>query len=235
MSQSEPDAAVWKLIYLARRNPALRPEDFSQAWREHSALGRQCLNVGRRVVAVAQCSRWLQACAPALSHEHDGVNLMVLADRDAGAAIWSDPETLAVMRPDEPRVFADYVRNFSMLCRQRLLHSRLPAAALPQKGQVILLGFLQRSDAWRGAASAPQTCPAQWRQGVLDLAARIVCNTLEEQAPRGYGFRYIVEWWFDGREQAMAAAQALGEADAGGEYGWGDSIFMLTEVTHSRP
>ena len=29
----------WKMIYLARRNPALAPEQFPQAWREHSALG----------------------------------------------------------------------------------------------------------------------------------------------------------------------------------------------------
>jgi hypothetical protein len=42
---------VWKMIYLARRNPALRPEEFAQAWREHSALGRQCRNVGQRVKA----------------------------------------------------------------------------------------------------------------------------------------------------------------------------------------
>lgn len=28
----------WKMIYLARRNPALAPEQFPQAWREHSAL-----------------------------------------------------------------------------------------------------------------------------------------------------------------------------------------------------
>jgi hypothetical protein len=30
----------WKMIYLARRNPSLAPEQFPQAWREHSALGR---------------------------------------------------------------------------------------------------------------------------------------------------------------------------------------------------
>ena len=32
----------WKMIYLARRNPALAPEQFPQAWREHSALGAGC-------------------------------------------------------------------------------------------------------------------------------------------------------------------------------------------------
>ena len=117
MMKEENQPTVWKMIYLARRNPSLAAADFPQAWREHSALGRQCKNVGQRVKAVAQCSRQLQADAPALSTDYDGVNLMVLADREAGSAIWDDPETLAIMRPDEPRVFADYVSNFSVLCR----------------------------------------------------------------------------------------------------------------------
>ena len=237
MMHEDKQAAVWKLIYLARRNPALAAQDFAQAWREHSALGRQCRNVGQRVKAVAQCSRQLQAQAGGLSTDYDGVNLMVLADREAGSVIWSDPETLAVMRPDEPRVFAGYVRNFSLLCRQQLLHGRLPGQVLPQKEQVILIGFLQRSDVWQGAAPMPEQCPPQWQGGGLKLASRIVCNLLDEEAPAGYGYRYVVEWWFDSVEQAMSAALALGDApeQQGGAFGWGEHVFMLTTVTHARP
>lgn len=232
--KNEAENMVWKMIYLARRNPALRAEDFPQAWREHSALGRQCKNVGQRVKAVAQCSRVLQVSEPALSGDYDGVNLMVLADREAGAVIWNDPETLAVMRPDEPRVFADYVRNFSVLCRQQVLHSDLPRDALPQKEQVMLIGFLQKRDEWAGSAAVPAACPEPWRAGALARAQRIVCNVLDEQAPAGYGYRYIVEWWFPSLADAQKAAQQL-ERSAQGEYGWGESVFMLTEVTHSRP
>lgn len=238
MTTGDADALpVWKMIYLARRNPQLAAADFPQAWREHSALGRQCTNVGKRVKAVAQCSRQLHMQAPQLDTTYDGVNLMVLADREAGEVIWSDPETLAVMRPDEPRVFADYVRNFSMLCREHMLYSGLPAAALPQNGQVILVGFLQRADAWRGAADAPATCPALWQVAGLGAARRIVCNTVDAVPPPGYGFRYIVEWWFDSQAQAAHAVEQLGAtaALAAHPHGWGDSVFVLTEVTHSRP
>ena len=35
--------------------------------------------------------------------------------------IWNDPETLAVMRPDEPRVFSTYVREFTLVCEERVL------------------------------------------------------------------------------------------------------------------
>ena len=226
---------VWKMIYLARRNPALAAEDFSQAWREHSALGRQCKNVGQRVKAVAQCSRQLAELEAPLSQDYDGVNLMVLADREAGSVIWSDPETLAVMRPDEPRVFADYVRNFSLLCRQQVLHDRLAPDALPQNGQVLLIGFLQRSDVWQPAGEAPATCPEEWRANGLSNASRAVCNTVDEAPPAGYGYRYIVEWWFDSLQQARQAVQSLSAAEGTGPHGWGDAVWMLTQVTHSRP
>ena len=241
MMKEKNQPTVWKMIYLARRNPVLAAADFPQAWREHSALGRQCKNVGQRVKAVAQCSRQLPADAPALSTDYDGVNLMVLADREAGAAIWDDAETLAIMRPDEPRVFADYVRNFSVLCRQQVLYERMAAdaaaALLPQKAQVMLIGFLQRSDEWQGAATSPVRCPAHWRMGGLNQASRIVCNTLDEKAPAGYGYRYIVEWWFDTVEQGLGAAQSLDVSGAvqDGEFGWGEHVFILTEVTHARP
>lgn len=241
MMKEENQSMVWKMIYLARRNPALAAADFPQAWREHSTLGRQCKNVGQRVKAVAQCSRQLLADASALNTDYDGVNLMVLADREAGAAIWSDPETLAIMRPDEPRVFVDYVRNFSVLCRQQVLHdcgaADASAAVLPQKEQLMLIGFLKRSDEWKGAATSPERCPQQWKNGGLSQANRIVCNTLDEKAPAGYGYRYIVEWWFDSVEQALSAAQSLNVSAAAqdGEFGWGEHVFMLTEVTHARP
>ena len=53
----------WKMIYLALRNPALAPEDFPQAWREHSALGAGCTNVRDKVKSVRQCSRDLDNTA----------------------------------------------------------------------------------------------------------------------------------------------------------------------------
>ena len=145
------------------------------------------------------------------------------------------------MRPDEPRDFADYVRTFSVLCRQQVLYERMAAdaaaALLPQKAQVMLIGFLQRSDEWQGAATSPILCPAQWRMGGLNQASHIVCNTLDEKAPAGYGYRYIVEWWFDTVEQALSAAQSLDVSGAAqdGEFGWGEHVFMLAEVTHARP
>ncbi|MBP6105040.1 MAG: EthD domain-containing protein [Steroidobacteraceae bacterium] len=112
----------WKMIYLARRNPALAPEQFPHAWREHSALGAGCASVRDRILSVAQCSRILEgATPPGTAADFDGVNLLSLRDLQAASDIWNDPETLAVMRPDEPRVFSTYVREFTLVCEERVL------------------------------------------------------------------------------------------------------------------
>lgn len=228
---------VWKMIYLARRNPALAPEDFPQAWREHSALGRQCRNVGQRVKSVAQCSRVLNAPLAGTSEGFDGVNLLVLADREAAGAIWSDPETLAVMRPDEPRVFDRYVRDCALVCRESVLRDA------PRTG-VVLHGFLRRRADLRPhdfrlsvLAAGPTRLLAS---GPLGQARRIVYNEVVETPPPGYEFDAIVEWWFDSVEELL---EAFGSDDLRErlppsirrlirEAG---SVFMLTQVTHQRP
>ncbi|UUE94137.1 hypothetical protein [Comamonas thiooxydans] len=86
----------------------------------------------------------------------------------------------------------------------------------------MLIGFLQRSDVWREAAALPEICPPQWQSLALGLASRIVCNTIDEQPPSGYGYRHVVEWWFDSVEQAQAAAASLDVSVRAqdGEFGW---------------
>ena len=119
-----------KMIYLARRNPALAPEDFAQAWREHSALGAGCSNVRDKVLSVSQCSRVLTLPGLAgAADDYDGVNLLLMRDLQSAADIWNDAQTLATMRPDEPRVFSTYVRNFTLVCAGRILRQVFPQVA----------------------------------------------------------------------------------------------------------
>lgn len=229
---------VWKMIYLARRNPQLRAEDFPQAWREHSALGRQCRNVGERVKSVMQCARVLDATLlSGAAQDYDGVNLMQLRDRESAAAIWSDAETLTIMRPDEPRVFSSYVRDFTLVCGEQVLKEG-------PRGAIGLIGFLcRRADlsidafqkAWGGAVAGSLALP-----GPLAQATRIVHNNVMDLPPPGYAYDAIFECWFDSletirqafdprdlRTQLPSAMGALLDLSA--------SVFMLTRVTHSRP
>lgn len=226
----------WKMIYLARRNPRLAPAAFPQAWREHSALGRQCHNVQDKVLGVAQCSRLLDLDLPGVSADYDGVGLLRLRDLDAANDIWSDAETLAIMRPDEPRVFSTHVRNFTLVCRE------YPLRDAP-RSDCVLYGFLRRppglskvefNAAWLDGS-------ARWMSGdVLHKAVRVVHNIVVQAPPPDYAFDGIVEWWFDS-PAALRTAFATGGVPAGLPAAYTDlmnllgSVFIATQVTHSRP
>ena len=239
------------MIYLARRNPALAAGDFAQAWREHSALGRQCRNVQDKVLGVTQCARLRDhgedGGLPGASTDYDGVNLLQLRDLAVATDLWNDPETLAIMRPDEPRVFSTYVRNFTLVCREQVLRGAPNGepVALP----VVLFGFLRRragvSASDFGAAWAGNAQHADWLAApALQQAQRVVHNSVVQTPPAGYDYDGIAEWWFDSAE---AARMAFGGSGAGGDlrgslpeaYGaladLQHSVFMFTQVTHQRP
>ena len=221
----------WKMIYLARRNPGLAAEDFPRAWREHSALGRRCTNVQDKVRAVTQCSRVLDrpGALPGASRDYDGVNLLRLRDRQAADDIWNDAQTLAIMRPDEPRVFSTYVRNFALTALETVV------ADGPQTEVCVVL-FLRMQPAGEPDQVRFDIPPGSpWAQ-----AGRLVCNRVDGLRPAGYEYDLIVEAWYDSVD-AMAAAFA-GQAvwvclppGLGGRADTAGSVCLLTRVTHRRP
>jgi len=234
MSPVSAVPAQWKMIYLARRNPALAAGDFAQAWREHSALGRQCRNVQDKVLGVTQCTRLREGGEDGglrgASLDYDGVNLLQLRDLGVASDIWNDPETRAIMRPDELRVFDRYVRDFTLVAQERVLFSAAP-------GDAVLVGFLRGLPALDTAVflDALAQVPSPWPQ-----AGRLVLNAVAPERPAGYDFDAIVEWWFadadalraalgprDLREQLARSIGALCHLDK--------AVFMATGVTHRRP
>lgn len=220
----------WKMIYLARRNPRLRPEEFPQAWREHSALGAQCINVRDKVVSVAQCSRVLDLpVLPGANLDYDGVNLLGIRDRGVADDIWADPETLAIMRPDEPRVFDRYVRDFSLVCSEHVERDE-------PRTDSLLVGFLRRAAACSDAAWAA----ARGHAPALPGGGRCVWNEVQATPPPGYLFDAIVEWWYPSTE---AMRRDLGDAGLPAALPEAlrsavdvpASVFMQLRVTHRRP
>jgi len=221
----------WKMIYLAKRNPALAPEDFPQAWREHSALGRECRNVQDKVLGVRQCSRVLDrpGVPNGASVDYDGVNLLSLRDRQAADDIWNDEETLRIMRPDEPRVFSTYVRDFTLVAKEQVLRDG-------EETDVCLVLFLRALTAQRlQAGDLTGMAASPWSE-----ASRLVWNVVAGEPPPGYEYGVIVEVWyesvdavaggFEGRVVWHWLPSALAaKVDAG------RSVCMLTRVTHRRP
>jgi len=222
---------TWKMIYLARRNPALAPEAFAQAWREHSALGRQCANVCDKVLAVTQCSRVLDPPAPlrGASADYDGVNLLALRDRQAADDIWSDPETLAIMRPDEPRVFSTYVRDFTLIARESVIVDG-------PRSDVCAAFFLHARDGPSPAdASIPEPAVTPWLR-----ALKVVANAVDGARPPGYEFDLIIEAWYESVESVLEAFAGRPVWDRlpkalSRRVDVARSVCLLTHVTHRRP
>jgi hypothetical protein len=223
----------WKMIYLAKRNPKLAPTEFAQAWREHSALGKQCRNVKDKVLGVKQCTSVLSmGLANALSGIHadaDGVNLLQIRDLQVASDIWHDPETQAIMKPDELRVFDRYVRDFTMVAQESVLVAGAP-------GQAVLVGFLRQ---------VPADHESNLRQALSDfsdwnLGQRLVLNWVQEGQPEGYKFDAIVEWWFEDANQlierlSQVAVQIQLQTALNNLCHLQSSVFMATQVTHQRP
>ncbi len=221
----------WKMIYLARRNPALAPEEFPQAWREHSALGRECRNVQDKVKAVRQCSRVLDrpGVPNGASVDYDGVNLLSLRDREAADDIWNDEETLRIMRPDEPRVFSTYVRDFTLVASEQVLVDGA------ETGVCLVLFLRARPERTLRALDLADAPAVPW-----SAATRLVWNEVAGARPPGYEYDAIFEAWYESVDAVAAAfagppvwnwlPPALADAvDTAG------SVCMLTRITHRRP
>ena len=223
----------WKMIYLAKRNPKLAPNEFAQAWREHSALGKECRNVQDKVLGVKQCTSVLSmGLANALSGIHadaDGVNLLQIRDLQVASDIWHDPETQAIMKPDELRVFDRYVRDFTMVAQENVLVAGTP-------GQAVLVGFLRQ---------VPTGHESNLRQALSDFSEwnfgqRLVLDWVQEGQPEGYNFDAIVEWWFEDANQLIerlspVAVQIQLQTALDNLCHLQSSVFMATQVTHQRP
>jgi hypothetical protein len=224
-------ADAWKMIYLAKRNPQLAPAEFAQAWREHSALGRQCRNVQDKVLGVTQCTSILSMgtsnSLQGIYQNADGVNLLQIRDLQVASDIWNDPETQAIMKPDELRVFDRYVREFTLVAKEDVLVNA-PA------GKAVLLGFLTN------ISDVPSLRQASLEFSSWNPGQRLVLNVVLAERPAGYNFDGIVEWWFDDTHSMIerlgaSAVQAQLQSSLGAWCHLQSSVFMATEVTHRRP
>ena len=186
-----------------------------------------------KVLGVKQCTSVLSlGLATSLSGIHadaDGVNLLHIRDLQVASDIWHDPETQAIMKPDELRVFDRYVRDFTLVAEEKVLVDRAA-------GQAVLVGFLKQ---------VPKGHESNLRQALSDFSnwndgQRLVLNWVQEGQPEGYEYDAIVEWWFEDAQQLLArlsptAVQIQLQNALGHLCQLQTSVFMATQVTHQRP
>jgi EthD domain len=199
-------APQFKVIYLARRNPSVKAEDWPRAWRSHAAYAGQFPIIWAEFSSIFYCARVLQPSLdgvpfdpPAAARDYDGVALVSSPTAD-GLPREMPPEVAAKIDEDELRVFNTYVRNFSFRCREVLVHG-----GAPDKAAVMRL--LARKN-----GTSPEEFFAHWNGSYADNArraadasgtvVRYVQNRVLEEPPTGYPFDAVTETWFASTEHA---------------------------------
>jgi hypothetical protein len=195
----------FKAIYLARRNPSIREEDWPRTWRSHAVFASQFPMIGASIGGLVYCARVLNPTLDGASFEPLG-----LAPDYDGVAIISSPEvvhvdmppeTQAKMDQDERRVFSTYVREFTLHCKEVQVHGASP-------GQVAVIRFLVRkadSSQERFLESLSQ-CGSRIAGPAVGAASemsRYVHNEVIEEPPPGYPFDAITEAWFPDEDIAV--------------------------------
>lgn len=189
-----------KLIYLARRNPALSREAFTRRWRQHGALGMsrpRWKNIARYVHGDVLDS-----------DDHDGIGLIWHRSRAARAAHLADSDSRLQMERDEIETFAEPVVNVCLLAREYVL-LRPPRSSISSGGMadpaapVKLTRFLGT----RGTADSTEL---RWRleaEGIV-LHGHVINLALPPERREAWGLRHacVEELWFASREDARRAA-----------------------------
>jgi hypothetical protein len=204
----------FKITYLARRNPKIAAEDFPEAWRSHSRLASTLVNtLGKHFTRVRQCVKVYDAKVPAeYVNQHDGAALLTMKSWDDLLKARYHPDALKTMHDDEPRVFADYVKNFTMAAEETKYMEK-------REGSAALLHFVVRGD-----GVEPKAFEAAWTGDYvnrilgLDIvdktAAGFALNRVIDTPGPDYNFAGISELWFDDVPQAEAAASDEGHRAA---------------------
>lgn len=221
---------VVKVIYLARRNPALSAEMFRDRWRQHAILGGSIPSLRGNFVQIAQClNLYDRAVVPRSSLDYDGVNLLTLQSRGLALSMHQDDVVLDIMLPDELMTFSTYVRHFSLQCVEHVVQD---GAMLPY----CLISFLKRGRHLSTEAFVDATVAAL--AGATPHAGRTVVNRVEDRPP-GYNFDAITESWFVSAEEAASVTRmARYKAYLRQRETLCDesrSVVMMTQITHSWP
>lgn len=233
----------FKMIYLARRNPAIPLADWPRTWRSHAVFASQFPALGASIDSLFYCSRMVAPSLdglpfdpPGLSRDYDGAAIVASASRETLTGQMS-AEDRARLDADELRVFAAPVPDFMFFTEEIFVHGGAPGGAA-------ILRFLARKpgsttaafdDHLRGRHAPIATRAADAAGTVL----RHTHNRLAEPPPAGYPFDAITETWFATADDAARAfldpALAPVARDLPTFCDMAASVTLFTTVTHRWP
>lgn len=202
-------APQFKVVYLAKRNPAVKAEDWPRTWRSHSAFAAQFPVIYTEFSSLYYCARMLQPSIdgmpiepPEASREYDGVAL-VSSPSAGGVPRELPPDVAAKIDEDELRVFSTYVREFSFRCKEVLVHG-----GAPEKAAVIRLLARKAGLSREEFLTDLNGSYADRAQRAVDASGKVVRyvhNQVIEEPPAGYPFDAVTEAWFANTDDASGS------------------------------
>ena len=233
----------YKMIYLARRNPSCKAEDWPRHWRSHAVYCSQFPAIGAPISSLHYCSRQLKPTLDGAPFDPPGVanydGVAVVASKSADS--FSDYDLPRDLRDkidvDETRVFSTLTPNFTFLSEETLVLGDKP-------GSAAVIRFLSRHaggsrEDFLGHLGGAHADIARQATQAAGTVTRYVHNRLRKDPPKGFPFDAIVETWFASPEDA--ARSLVDEAfapllkDLAAFCDMKQSATMLTYVTHSWP
>ena len=224
-----------KLIYLARRNPALTRSGFTARWRQHGALGMSMprwKNIRRYVHCDVQ-----QYGISGIDEGYDGVGLIWHRSPEARSRHRSDNSSQAQMEADEAQTFAEPVYNFCLLAQEFVLKDGLAGAVklIHFAERATLLGKKEFEKAWRESHTNALLGDSE----IGPAIQRYVQNhALPPERPGGWGLTSdcVDEFWFAPAENLPSVFARL-KAETQGSDLLRRSIWVATNevVLHDRP
>lgn len=191
-----------KLMYLARRNPALSAQQFTPRWRQHGALGMS-MPRWKNIWRYVHCD-----VLPESGNDYDGVGIVWHKSPETRRAHREDTSSQATMEADERQTFDQLVVNFCALMAE---HTVLPPTVT---AKAKLIRFARSEDATPGALLQDSAAHAErLLNGALGKSLRgVVQNHAQpSETGRAWGlpYEYIEELWFDSVQEAADARTTL--------------------------
>jgi hypothetical protein len=183
-----------KLIYLARRHPALTREQFVGRWRQHGALGMS-LPRWRNIAHYVHCDVLDDSC-------YDAIGLIWHRSPNHRAAHIADTSSRLEMESDERATFARPIVQDCLIAREYV--QRAPPTARPSAAKVFV--FADAIDA---------SAAAQRHARIADLAYApsvvLYNHALPPERGTAWGLRYasVEEYGFDDLPAAQRAVAML--------------------------
>jgi hypothetical protein len=233
---------MYKLLYLASRNPAVSIEDWPRTWRSHAVYVSQFPAMETELCSLFYCCRIV---GPAL--EGEPVHLPTVSSGHEGVAVVTSPKlsnlTESLVSPeDQLKVEADELRVFGQRVHGNIAFTCTESLVRPgTQGKAAVFRFLKAKDgvsrsefnrAWEEHSRTERQILS--RVNGAGLAAR---NELVRDPPAALPFDGIAETWFATSDDAVRSLIDGSQneiVDSLAEFCDVDrTITMLTRVCHS--